>query len=87
MYSVTTKTDEEDRGEGQPLIVATSLVSKFTRAEPKTIRKMIPRPTGISTLPMRRFNGTLNSRGVWSLKRSTTIARALKAKLQTTPKA
>ena len=70
-----------------PLIVATSFVSRFARAEPKTIRKMMPRPIGSSTLPKRRLKGTLNSRGVWSLKRSTTIDSVLKAKLHTTPKA
>ncbi len=47
-----------------------------------------PRPIGISTVPTVTFSGTFHSRGASrSLKRSTSIASDLNAKLQTTPNA
>ncbi len=51
------------------------------------IRNTNIRPMGTSTPRMRMFSGTLNSRGLRSLNRSTTIASALNTKLHTTPKA
>ena len=70
-----------------PPIVATSLVKCSTRPTKSRIRKMIDSPMGTSTPRMRMFSGTLNSCGLRSLKRSTTIATRLKAKLHTMPKA
>ena len=71
----------------EPLIVATSLVRRFNKAVNSSTRKTRISPKGISTPPTWKLSGTLNSRGERSLKRSTIIARALKTKLQTTPKA
>ena len=68
--------------------MATSLVSRLAMAEQKTTRKMMPSPIGISTLPIWILKRDLEgSRGVWSLKRSTTIDSVLNAKLHTTPNA
>ena len=55
--------------------------------EENRIAAIEPRPRGISLPPRRRLNGTFHSRCYLSLKRSTSMARALNANDQITPNA
>ena len=70
-----------------PAIVASSLVKTLMQASVKRKSVMRPRPTGISTPPMRKFRGTFHSRFSGCLKRRTSTESALNEKLQTTPNA
>ena len=70
-----------------PLIVATGLLSRLTEAAPRRTRKIRAIPMGHSTDPIFRLPGTMKALGPGRLNLSTSIAIALKTKLQTTPKA
>src|ERR1700722_13351821 len=70
-----------------PATVATDLVARLTRAVASRTRKTDSRPIGISVPAMVMLGGTFHPRTPLYLKRSTSMERLLKVKLQITPKA
>ena len=87
MNSETTKIEKNTIVNIRPEIVAIGLVNKFVIAVKNSARDITLKPIGISTFPKCIFNGTFHSLGLLSLNLKTTIAIALKVKLQITPNA